>query len=103
MDCVCGHSFAKEVLERLRNPQGNESGSNDCDGFLLVRNRDYQAFLASEQRVLNAESESERLRCVSESAQYAGNVMVCPQCSRIVVATATSEEDGLSGSYRRED
>lgn len=77
MLCKCGYSFSKAKIENNEDP-GFES-------YALVNNEKYMTFLRREVKVL-ASSKEDRMRAISNASQYAGSVMVCPECSRVTIS-----------------
>ena len=68
MRCKCGYKFS--------------GADRKFEPFAVVRDRDYQAFLKSESRVLAARGEHAKMKAVARSSELVGSLMECPRCSR---------------------
>jgi hypothetical protein len=75
MRCKCGYSFSSEAAKPNRK----------FESFAVVRDRDYQAFLKSESRVLASKSEQAKMLVIAHSSELVGSLMECPQCSRTLL------------------
>lgn len=94
MRCKCGYSFSGEAIKRRRK----------FESFAVVNNRDYQAFLKSESRVLRARGQLARLRAIARSSEYVGCLLECPECSRVLLLKPSAgSSDGGATFYMREE
>jgi hypothetical protein len=90
MRCKCGYSFSSEAAKRHRK----------FESFAVVRDRDYQAFLKSESRVLVSKGEQAKMRAIAHSSELIGSLMECPQCSRTLLLKPGAADMVF---FRRED
>jgi len=72
MFCKCG-KYYHDILVRDQN-----------ETYLVVRDRDYLEFLKLEQAAISSTSEGAKLRILAESSKYAGTLMRCSQCGRLI-------------------
>jgi len=75
MQCTCGYLYSKHISRGVRK----------FESYALVDRRDYLAFLRSEMKVLGARSAGSRLRAIARSAEYVGDLLECPNCSRLLL------------------
>ena len=84
MICKCGYSFAKDRLE------GNWDAFRS---YLVVDNRDYKQFMKAEVKAWEkGASKDGRLRAIAKAAQYAGNMLECPEYGQIGVSLPRTNE-----------
>ncbi len=86
MQCSCGFDFAKARLNEL------QGGRRVVESFVAVSDADYRKFLKLEIRVLAAKNQSEKLKRVAKSAQFAGSIMICPKCSALLFNSPETDE-----------
>jgi len=87
MRCKCGYSFIRERLESLRKDLPAEFKS-----YAVIDDKYYMIFLRREVAVLKCRDEANRMAALAESSQYCGCLMVCPQCSRLLLSTPGSDD-----------
>ncbi len=75
MNCKCGYRFSKPPTGRRRKH----------DSFAVINDRNYPAYLKSEQRVARARSETGKLKAIAASSVYVGCLLECPECSRLLL------------------
>ena len=90
MRCKCGYSFSGEAAKTGRK----------FESFAVVSDRDYQAFLKSESRVVRAENAQMKMWAIACSSEFVGSLLECPKCSRLLLA---KPGDGEALVLRRED
>jgi hypothetical protein len=90
MRCKCGYVFSGEV------------GDPDWkyESFAVIRDRDYQAFLKLEMRVLGSKGEQAMMRAIAHSSRLVGSLTECPQCSRTLFLKPGAADVVF---FRRED
>jgi len=71
MRCKCGYNFSNEAAKPDKK----------FESLAVVRDRDYQAFLKSESRVLASKGEQAKMGAIAHSSELVGSLMECPQCS----------------------
>ena len=77
MRCKCGYDF---------NPVNNQDGWEQEERLAVIRDKDYQAFLQAEVKVIGSASGSEeRLEAIATSSVYVGCAYICPICHRMTL------------------
>ena len=86
MHCRCGH---KVVHAKEKNMS-----------YVVVDNCDYKKFIKSEKKVLEAKNSELKLDAIANSAQYIGNLYICPECDRLIFVPPHGDETLY---YRKEE
>ena len=94
MRCKCGYCFSREALEGLRK------NVRKFESYAVVNSRHYMIFLRRELEVLKCHDENKKLAAIAESSQYAGSLLECPKCSRLLFL---KPETGDPAFYKRDD
>ena len=77
MHCTCGYDFRRAALESIR------ADTKKYKSYAAIEAADYSEFLRLEVQAASAASEDERLEFIAQSAEFAGTIMVCPDCARL--------------------
>jgi len=94
MRCRCGYSFSRAATRQRKK----------FESFAVVNDRDYRAFLKLEIKASRARSDDARLRALASSAGYVGNLLECPECSRVLLLKPSAGgPDGSATFYVKEE
>jgi hypothetical protein len=88
MICKCGYNFA-------------EHGQHS---YAVVNDADYPTFLQSEIKAAQANNDEDTLTGLSESSQYVGCLLECPECGRLLLIKPSSvTEDPQKEFYVKDE
>ncbi len=72
MECLCGYSFVKALLE----------GKRPYQNYALIDDDQYQEFLGAELKV----AEYPTLNNISDASRFVGNLRHCPECGTVGIS-----------------
>jgi hypothetical protein len=77
MHCKCGYDFAKAALKSI------QEGCEKYESYAAIGDEDYRKFIKLESKALAAADKKAKLKFIARSAEFAGVVSICPNCSRL--------------------